>query len=145
MTSCPVCGKQVDPLRAPAVSVRDGRVVSYCSKDCFALAESGPQKLIPTKMMRLPSDNTLSNRPSSEHKAVTPSSGVVTTKAALDSVGVFVALAAWRKLLADRETLFVRVVLLVRSSAIADHRRAVALTRARLSGRACQRLSRTRL
>ena len=85
MTSCPVCGKQVDPLRAPAVSVRDGKVVSYCSKDCFALAESGPQKLIPTKMMRLPSDNTLSNRPSSEHKAVTPSSGVVTTKAALDS------------------------------------------------------------
>lgn len=36
MTSCPACGKTVDPLRAPAVGVRDGRVVSYCSRECAA-------------------------------------------------------------------------------------------------------------
>ena len=41
-TSCPTCGKAVDTLRAPAVSVRDGRVVAYCSKECAAAAESRP-------------------------------------------------------------------------------------------------------
>lgn len=34
MTSCPTCGRSVDPLRAPAVGVRDGKVVSYCSHEC---------------------------------------------------------------------------------------------------------------
>ena len=36
MMPCPICGKPVDPLRAPAVSVRDGKVVPYCSKECAA-------------------------------------------------------------------------------------------------------------
>jgi len=56
MTSCPACGKPVDPLRAPAVGVRDGKVVPFCSKECAAL-ESGPTKLIPTKIVRLPSED----------------------------------------------------------------------------------------
>jgi HEAT repeat protein/YHS domain-containing protein len=42
MTTCPTCGKTVDPLRAPAVSVRDGKVVSFCSRECAAAAESKP-------------------------------------------------------------------------------------------------------
>ncbi len=82
MTSCPVCGKQVDPLRAPAVGVREGKVVSYCSRDCATLAESGPTKLIPTKLMRMPSDHGLTGR----DKVTTPASGVVTaSKPLLDS------------------------------------------------------------
>ena len=42
MTTCPTCGTAVDPLRAPAVGVRDGKVVSYCSRECAAAAESRP-------------------------------------------------------------------------------------------------------
>lgn len=42
MTSCPNCGKPVDPVRAPAAKVRDGRVVAYCSKECAAAAETKP-------------------------------------------------------------------------------------------------------
>ncbi len=34
MTPCPICQKPVDPLRARAVGVRDGRVVAYCSAGC---------------------------------------------------------------------------------------------------------------
>jgi HEAT repeat protein/YHS domain-containing protein len=41
-TECPICGKPVDTLRAPAVSVRDGKVVSYCSRECAAAAETKP-------------------------------------------------------------------------------------------------------
>jgi HEAT repeat protein len=39
--NCPSCGKPVDSLRAPAVGVRDGKVVSFCSKECAA-QESKP-------------------------------------------------------------------------------------------------------
>ena len=44
MTSqtCPTCGKDVDPLRARSVSVRDGKVVAYCSAPCAQAAESRP-------------------------------------------------------------------------------------------------------
>ena len=56
MMHCPVCGKSVDPLRAPAVSVRDGKVVPFCSQECRAQSETQPVKLIPTKVVRLPAD-----------------------------------------------------------------------------------------
>lgn len=37
ITNCPVCGKQVDTIRARAVSVRgDGKVVAFCSLECKA-------------------------------------------------------------------------------------------------------------
>lgn len=36
MTPCPICQKPVDPLRARAVGVRDGKVVAYCSAGCAA-------------------------------------------------------------------------------------------------------------
>ncbi|MCP4676165.1 MAG: hypothetical protein GY854_11790 [Deltaproteobacteria bacterium] len=32
--TCPHCGKVVDPLRAPAVSVIDGHIVHFCSSTC---------------------------------------------------------------------------------------------------------------
>lgn len=44
MSPCPVCGKPVDPLRAPAVRVEAGKVVPYCSKEHAAQAESQPVK-----------------------------------------------------------------------------------------------------
>jgi HEAT repeat protein len=42
MTPCPTCQKPVDPLRAPAARVRDGKVIGYCSKECAAAAETKP-------------------------------------------------------------------------------------------------------
>ncbi len=45
MMSCPICGKPVDPLRAPAVRVTDGKVVPFCSKEHAAAAESQPVKV----------------------------------------------------------------------------------------------------
>lgn len=54
MSPCPVCGKPVDPLRAPAVRVEAGKVVPYCCKEHAAQAESQPVKLAPTKVVRTP-------------------------------------------------------------------------------------------
>jgi hypothetical protein len=42
MTDCPACGKPVDSLRAPAVGVRDGKVIGFCSKECAASLETKP-------------------------------------------------------------------------------------------------------
>jgi HEAT repeat protein len=42
MSACPVCGKPVDQLRAPAAKIRDGKIVAYCSKECATLAETKP-------------------------------------------------------------------------------------------------------
>ena len=80
MTNCPNCGKQVDPLRAPAVGVRDGKVVPFCSKECAAAMESKPTKLVPTKIVRLPSS---ADKPTDA--GATPASGVVAPAAAFDS------------------------------------------------------------
>jgi hypothetical protein len=38
-TTCPICNRPVDPLRARAVGVRDGKVVGYCSAECAAKAD----------------------------------------------------------------------------------------------------------
>jgi hypothetical protein len=38
-TTCPVCGRPVDPLRARAVGVKDGKVVAYDRAECQAKAE----------------------------------------------------------------------------------------------------------
>src|SRR4051794_16876433 len=42
MTNCPICQKPVDPLRAPAARIRDGKIIGYCSKECAAAAETKP-------------------------------------------------------------------------------------------------------
>lgn len=44
MTSCPVCSKPVDPIRARYVAVRDGKVVPYCSPECRDAQSSKPTK-----------------------------------------------------------------------------------------------------
>lgn len=82
MTSCPNCGKPVDSLRAPAVGVREGKVVSYCSKECAIAAESKPTastKLVPTKIVRLPSN---------AETPMTPATGVVVPASMPDSAPV---------------------------------------------------------
>jgi YHS domain-containing protein len=40
VSACPVCGKPVDPLRAPAVAVVGGKIVSFCSKEHAASSTS---------------------------------------------------------------------------------------------------------
>lgn len=83
MTPCPTCGKPVDPLRAPAVSVRDGKVVGFCSRECKSAAESQPAKLVPTKTVRVPSSDVSAPV---KGKARTPAAGVaVPSSADLDS------------------------------------------------------------
>ncbi|HEX7701764.1 MAG TPA: hypothetical protein VF403_13595, partial [Kofleriaceae bacterium] len=57
MTNCPVCGKAVDPIRAPAVGVRDGKVVSYCSREHALEAESKPV------IMPVPAKNRAASEP----------------------------------------------------------------------------------
>jgi hypothetical protein len=87
MSACPTCGKPVDPLRAPAVSVRDGKVVGYCSKECAQAAESRPvvvpeaEKLQPTKTIKRPRTEPPGPPPKTPAKGVP----VVTSNAVLDS------------------------------------------------------------
>jgi len=45
MTSCPVCNKPVDPIRARFVAVRAGKVVAYCSPECRESADTKPTKV----------------------------------------------------------------------------------------------------
>ncbi len=51
MTTCPICDRPVDPLRARAVGVRDGKVVGYCSAECASKADAAgtPAAGVPTK------------------------------------------------------------------------------------------------
>src|SRR5687767_13206812 len=79
MTSCPTCGKPVDPLRAPAVKVNAGKVVPFCSKECAAAAESQPVRLQPTKIVRVPTGSDLPK------KRRTPAGGVPAEDEQLDS------------------------------------------------------------
>ena len=45
MTSCPVCDKPVDPIRARFVAVRAGKVVAYCSPECRDSQDTKPTKV----------------------------------------------------------------------------------------------------
>lgn len=82
MTTCPVCSKPVDPIRARFVAVRDGKVVPYCSPECRDSQSSKPTKQpaalagIPTSAPRSIAD--LDSGPVIEiiHE---PASGVVTS------------------------------------------------------------------
>lgn len=44
-TSCPICGKPVDPLRSRHVGVRAGKVVAYCSAEHAREAETKPTQM----------------------------------------------------------------------------------------------------
>ena len=86
MSACPNCGKPVDPLRAPAVSVRDGKVVGFCSKECADAGQSkpvavpDPEKLPPTRSLKRPR-----TEPPGPPPKATPAKGVPTTTRDLDS------------------------------------------------------------
>lgn len=54
MNTCPTCGKSVDALRARFVSVRDGRVIAFCSAECKAAAETRPIALAAPAPMPAP-------------------------------------------------------------------------------------------
>jgi HEAT repeat protein len=85
MSACPTCGKPVDALRAPAVGVRDGKVVGFCSKECAAAGESrpvvvpDPDKLQPTKTIKRPRTEPPHPPPK------TPPKGVPVTGSVVDS------------------------------------------------------------
>jgi HEAT repeat protein/YHS domain-containing protein len=87
MSACPICGKPVDPLRAPAVLVRDGKVVGFCSKECAVAAETKPiavpstEKLQPTKTIKRPRTEPPHPPPGGK----TPPRGVPTSANDLDS------------------------------------------------------------
>lgn len=90
MTTCPTCGKPVDSLRAPAVGVRAGKVVGFCSKECAAAEESKPvssavaaaagEKLQPTKTIKRPR-----TEPPGPPPKATPPKGVPRTTIDLES------------------------------------------------------------
>jgi HEAT repeat protein/YHS domain-containing protein len=82
MMSCPTCGKPVDPLRAPAVKVTEGKVVPFCSKECAAAADTQPVRMQPTKVVRMPSH--AEGRKAAEALR-TPASGVPAARAGADS------------------------------------------------------------
>jgi hypothetical protein len=50
MTPCPTCSRPVDPLRARAVVVRDGKILAYCSTECAAQADPSKPTAVPTGM-----------------------------------------------------------------------------------------------
>ncbi|HEY6037462.1 MAG TPA: hypothetical protein VIV58_24445, partial [Kofleriaceae bacterium] len=72
--NCPVCGKPVDSLRAPAVGVRDGKVVSYCSREHALQGESKPTAVPP----RVPEAEQ-------KKKRTTPNAGIATPSSTYDS------------------------------------------------------------
>jgi HEAT repeat protein len=83
--NCPVCGKPVDPLRAPAVGVRDGKVVSYCSREHALEAETKPTA-IPKPKPRASSEPSFripeEDKPK---KKRTPAAGIATPESTYDS------------------------------------------------------------
>lgn len=74
MSACPTCGKPVDALRAPAVVVRDGKVLGFCSKECAA----GQPAAAPARAAAQPAT------PAKGSKR-TPAAGVPKSVADLDS------------------------------------------------------------
>jgi HEAT repeat protein len=85
MSPCPTCGKPVDPLRAPAVSVRGGKVVSFCSKDCAGAPGSGESRpVIAPRAEGTPIPKRRDATPP-PRKLRTPATGVTTPAALYDS------------------------------------------------------------
>ena len=89
MNNCPVCGKAVDPIRAPAVGVRDGKVVSYCSREHALEAESRPVMMpVATKKPDRAASDPAFPIPEGDQKKTkkrTPVSGVAQPVSLLDS------------------------------------------------------------
>jgi hypothetical protein len=82
--NCPVCGKPVDPLRAPAVGVRDGKVVSYCSREHALEAETKPTA-VPKPKPRASSEPSFRIPEADQKKRRTPAGGIATPESTYDS------------------------------------------------------------
>ncbi|HEY1549510.1 MAG TPA: hypothetical protein VGG28_16900 [Kofleriaceae bacterium] len=82
MSACPVCGKAVDALRAPAVAVVGGKVIGYCSKEHAA---SAAQATGPVRKDATPIPKRRDATPVPSKKPRTPASGVTTPASLLDS------------------------------------------------------------
>src|SRR3954471_3870415 len=82
--NCPVCGKPVDPLRAPAVGVRDGKVVSYCSREHALEAETKPTVVAKPKP-RAASEPAFRIPEADQKKKRTPAAGIATPESTYDS------------------------------------------------------------
>ena len=80
--TCPVCGKPVDPLRAPAVGVRDGKVVSYCSREHALEAETKPTAV---PKPRAATDPAFRIPEADQKKKRTPAAGITTPVSTYDS------------------------------------------------------------
>ncbi|HET9990881.1 MAG TPA: hypothetical protein VFQ65_20260, partial [Kofleriaceae bacterium] len=80
--TCPVCGKPVDPLRAPAVGVRDGKVVSYCSREHALEAETKPTAV---PKPRPATDPAFRIPEADQKKKRTPAAGITTPMSTYDS------------------------------------------------------------
>jgi HEAT repeat protein len=74
--TCPICNKAVDPIRAPAVKVRAGKVVAFCSAECAKVGETQPT-VMPTV--------TPTAMPAVTPKRRTPPAGVVVAPQIVDS------------------------------------------------------------
>lgn len=72
MSNCPNCNKPVDTLRSRHVSVRDGKIVAYCSPECLAAAATQPVRAVPKSAPQLDSEPVIQIL----HE---PASGVVTS------------------------------------------------------------------
>ncbi len=84
MSACPVCGKPVDPLRAPAVAVVGGKVVSYCSKEHAASAAPGVAAVRRRDATPIPKRRDATPVPG-KTKTRTPPAGVTSPASLLDS------------------------------------------------------------
>ena len=82
MSACPTCGKPVDSLRAPAVAVKGGKVLAFCSKECAGAGESRPVVVSSTPKPAAPRKDA--TPPPTKSKR-TPASGVTTPASLLDS------------------------------------------------------------
>jgi HEAT repeat protein len=85
MTTCPTCGKPVDPLRARSVGVRDGKVVAYCSPECASAAESKPVAKVEPEPVLL---ETRKTPPTGVTAKATPAKGVDKIKTKTPAKGV---------------------------------------------------------
>src|SRR3569832_2696044 len=76
--NCPVCGKPVDSLRAPASGPRGGKVVSYCSREHALQAESKPTAVPTAVPPRVPEAEQKKER-------APPNAGIATPASTYDS------------------------------------------------------------
>jgi cation transport ATPase len=74
---CPHCGKAVDPLRSPAVSVVEGRITHFCSPDCRerhlkrAIEPSAPPEQTALKKSALEAEPSTEDAPTPQKKGGT--------------------------------------------------------------------------